>query len=346
MTATDDVSRPDEQRANVPDADYDDPSAMTMPLMVVLVDEEGQVIPPRSRRRPQADQRLVHPQVVEEHHVGAPPVHSTVASWPAQRPPEPRELPRTDQRVAPVYPSAPPPAAERPDPPDHGPVRASLGVSPNLPRRLFDIVTSGVALLLLAIPLFVLWAIVRLTSPGPGFFAQVRLGQGARHFKIYKFRSMRPDVAGPEVTADRDPRITPIGHFLRRTSLDELPQLWNVFKGDMTLVGPRPETESLAMMYPEELRWVFAHRPGLTGASQVRFRDFDVLAPGESEVDLHVYINKIVPARLRVEAEFLERATLRAALGVLWDTAMMILGRDVAAAVRRRGNKTTAHEAA
>lgn len=113
--------------------------------------------------------------------------------------------------------------------------------------------------------------------------------------------------------------------MLRKLSLDELPQLWNVLRGDMTLVGPRPETPDLALHYPLKYQWIFAFRPGLTGVSEVRFRDFDVLGPGE-EVDLDNYIERIVPARIAIDAVYLSRPTMAATLMAILDTVRHLLG--------------------
>ncbi|MCP9950396.1 sugar transferase [Actinomadura madurae] len=169
-----------------------------------------------------------------------------------------------------------------------------------------------------------LFLLVRLSSPGPGVFRQTRVGQGGRPFVMYKFRTMRQGVGGLTVTANCDPRLTKVGKLMRQWSLDELPQLVNVLRGQMTLVGPRPETYDLAVHYDAASRWIFDHRPGLTGLSEVRFRDFDVLGPGE-EVDLVNYIERIVPARIAVDAVYLRDPSMRATLGALWDTVKHIL---------------------
>ena len=205
------------------------------------------------------------------------------------------------------------------------PVDTSGGVPPSRPRRALDIAGALTGLLLLSVPLLAVYTLVRLSSPGPGVFRQRRVGQGGRPFTMYKFRTMRQGVGGLTVTANRDPRLTRIGKLLREWSLDELPQLVNVLLGQMTLVGPRPETYDLAEHYDDGCRWIFDHRPGLTGVSEVRFRDFDVLGPGE-EVDLVNYIERIVPARVAVDAVYLREPSMRATFGALWDTVKHILG--------------------
>ncbi|NVI90118.1 sugar transferase [Actinomadura sp. BRA 177] len=205
------------------------------------------------------------------------------------------------------------------------PVDTSGGVPPSKPRRVLDVAGALTGLLLLSVPLLIIYVLVRLSSPGPGVFRQRRVGQGGRPFTMYKFRTMRQGVGGLTVTANCDPRLTKVGKLLRQWSLDELPQLVNVLRGQMTLVGPRPETYDLAEHYAAECRWIFDHRPGLTGVSEVRFRDFDVLGPGE-EVDLVNYIERIVPARVAVDAVYLRDPSMRATFGALWDTVKHILG--------------------
>ena len=124
--------------------------------------------------------------------------------------------------------------------------------------RLFDILFSAIGLIILS-PLFlILWLLIRLTSKGPGFFVQERIGLGGKPFGLYKFRSMRTESESESLITigEHDHRITRIGHFIRKYKLDELPQLWNVLKGDMSLVGPRPEVRKYVEMYTEEQRRV------------------------------------------------------------------------------------------
>jgi len=142
-------------------------------------------------------------------------------------------------------------------------------------KRLFDLGVAGFLLLLLS-PLFLVAAFaVKLGSRGPVFYRQTRIGRGGRDFRILKFRSMVADAdrIGPHSTAVGDSRITGVGRVLRRTSLDELPQLWNVLRGDMSLVGPRPDLpEQMGLYAPEERELRHSVRPGMTGLAQVRIR--------------------------------------------------------------------------
>jgi lipopolysaccharide/colanic/teichoic acid biosynthesis glycosyltransferase len=203
-----------------------------------------------------------------------------------------------------------------------------VGVHPGLARRLLDVVGASIGLALAAVPILGLMLAIRMTSPGPALYRQVRLGQGGRPFALFKLRSMRVGTRGPDFTADGDPRVTRLGRVLRSTSVDELPQLWHVLCGRMTLVGPRPETPGLAAGYPAGCRWIFAHRPGLTGPAQIRLRDADVLGH-HGQVSVEEYLNRIVPARTAIEAKFLSRPSVPATLRVLVDTVRHLLGRPV-----------------
>ncbi|MEB3237025.1 MAG: sugar transferase [Candidatus Sericytochromatia bacterium] len=141
-------------------------------------------------------------------------------------------------------------------------------------KRVADLMAA----LLLAVPLLPLLALaavaIRLDSPGPALFRQWRVGCGGRPFVIYKLRTMRTDVSGPALTMTGDPRITRLGRLLRRTSIDELPQVLNILKGDMSFIGPRPEVPSvLEAEWTEEQRDVLAVRPGLSGWAQIHGRD-------------------------------------------------------------------------
>ncbi|WP_430377899.1 sugar transferase [Streptomyces sp. B1-3] len=173
--------------------------------------------------------------------------------------------------------------------------------------------------------------LVRLTSGPPALFRQPRIGAGGTEFTLYKFRSMRDGCAGPGITAGADPRVTRVGRQLRRLGLDELPQLWNVLRGDMTLVGPRPEIPELARCYPPEHQWVFRHRPGLTGPCQLRSREFADRLDGRPDPEEY-YLTVLVPQRVALDAEFLAHATT-------W-TVLRYVGRTVlyeASALRGRG---------
>jgi lipopolysaccharide/colanic/teichoic acid biosynthesis glycosyltransferase len=210
------------------------------------------------------------------------------------------------------------------------------GVAPSPARRVLDLVVSAAALLLLSPMILVVALAVKLTSAGPVLFRQVRVGQGGRPFTLYKFRTMRPGTRGPEVTRGDDPRVTRVGKLLRTTGIDELPQFFNVLRGDMTLVGPRPETPSLADRYPAGCQVVFAHRPGLTGPTQVRLRDKDVLPPaGVADLEGY-YLRELVPTRVALDFSYLDDPSLAHTVAMLWRTAVYVLRGSPAARSRAR----------
>jgi lipopolysaccharide/colanic/teichoic acid biosynthesis glycosyltransferase len=191
-------------------------------------------------------------------------------------------------------------------------------------RRTLDIAVVLPLLVMLAPLLMLLALLVAATSGMPVLFRQRRIGAGGREFTLYKFRSMRTGSTGPGVTGGSDARVTRTGRILRRLSLDELPQLWNVLRGDMTLVGPRPEVPHLARRYPPEHRWVFRHRPGLTGPCQLRSRAYAAQLEGRADPEEY-YLTVLVPQRTALDAEFLSRATVRNVVRFVARTALYVL---------------------
>jgi lipopolysaccharide/colanic/teichoic acid biosynthesis glycosyltransferase len=201
---------------------------------------------------------------------------------------------------------------------------AKLGVPPGVPRRVLDLLITGTTFVLV-LPLFILLALlVKLSSPGPVIFRQERVGQGGVPFTMLKFRTMRTGASGPHVTTGDDHRLTPIGKLLRFVGLDELPQLINILKGEMTLVGPRPETPDLALRYPAGCDVVFRHRPGLTGPAAVRLRDRDRLRSSTQDLEEY-YLQVVVPAKVAVDLEFLAEPTLLRTVGVIVETMLYIV---------------------
>ncbi|MCP4569678.1 MAG: sugar transferase [FCB group bacterium] len=186
-------------------------------------------------------------------------------------------------------------------------------------KRSFDFVVALLGLLILS-PLLLIISLATLATMGsPIFFRQIRVGRGGVDFKIIKFRSMIRDRAGMAITTGKDTRITPFGRFLRRTKLDELPQLFNVVSGDMSLVGPRPEVPQFVRLYTETQRRVLAVRPGLTDPASIVYRDEEsVLARyGDPE---RAYIEKIMPAKLKMNLAYLEKAGFWTDFGLILKT--------------------------
>jgi len=192
-------------------------------------------------------------------------------------------------------------------------------------RRLFDVAASALGLLLLS-PLLLLLAIwVRLDSPGPIFYRARRVGRGGDLFALYKFRSMVVDAdrQGPGITVSADRRVTRAGRFLRRTKLDELPQLINVLKGEMSLVGPRPEDPRYVALYTPEQRGVLAVRPGITSAASLAFRHEEQLLGGANWET--IYREQVMPAKLAIDLAYLEQRTLLSDLRLILRTVAVMV---------------------
>lgn len=173
--------------------------------------------------------------------------------------------------------------------------------------RVFDIVFSGIGLILLS-PLFlIVYILIRLESKGGGFYAQKRIGKDGKPFKLYKFRSMRTgaDKGSLITVGGHDPRITKMGYFIRKYKIDELPQLWNVFIGDMSLVGPRPEVERYTRLYTEEQKRVLTVRPGITDWASIEYVDENVIL-GQAEDPDKAYIEQIMPDKMRYNMKWIE----------------------------------------
>lgn len=188
-----------------------------------------------------------------------------------------------------------------------------------LAKRLFDTLAAAAGLLLLS-PLLLLAALwVKLDSPGPVLFRQTRVGRYGVPFSIHKFRTMRV-APGAAITVGEDPRITRSGRVLRQTKLDELPQLWDVLRGAMSLVGPRPELPRYVALYPTELReQVLAVRPGITDPASLAFSHEAELLAAASDPERE-YREVVLPAKLRLSADYAARATLATDLGLILAT--------------------------
>ncbi len=202
--------------------------------------------------------------------------------------------------------------------------RPTVGVAPSRGRRLLDIAVA-VLILGLTVPLLLVLAIgTRMSTGGSAVFRQRRVGQGGVPFTLYKFRTMRPGVAGPEVTAPGDNRVTRLGAILRKTSMDEIPQMLNVLLGHMTLVGPRPESLALARRYPDACKSVFLYRPGVTGPSQILVRDEKALR-NATEVE-EFYLCDLVPHRVATDMSFLQDPSVASTIRWLFATALYLVG--------------------
>jgi lipopolysaccharide/colanic/teichoic acid biosynthesis glycosyltransferase len=203
-------------------------------------------------------------------------------------------------------------------------------------KRAFDLL----ALLLLVpfvIPVGLLIAVaVFLDSPGPVVYRAARIGMGGRPFAMLKFRTMKRDSAGHSIAAAGDLRITPLGRFLRATRMDELPQLWNVLRGQMSLVGPRPELEEFVALHAEDYRGILAVPPGITGPTQLRYAGVEAELLGMREDPESYYREELLPDKVALDLDYATSRTLSRDLILLGQTLALplILGLQ-----RRRGDE-------
>jgi lipopolysaccharide/colanic/teichoic acid biosynthesis glycosyltransferase len=194
-------------------------------------------------------------------------------------------------------------------------------------------VAFALLLIVLSLPAQLVIAIlIKRGSPGPVLYRAERVGRKGKHFVAYKFRTMRVDSgrSGPRITAIDDQRITPGGRWLRDSRLDELPQLWNVLHGEMSLVGPRPEDPYFVAMYTPEQRAVLDVRPGMTGPAQLQFsseaESLDYVSADDT------YARSVLPSKLAVDLEYVRQHTLRGDLAIMLRTAAQV----TRGALRRR----------
>lgn len=193
-------------------------------------------------------------------------------------------------------------------------------------KRLFDIVASAIGLLLLS-PLFLILAVwIKCDSRGPVFYKQKRVGRGNKDFDLYKFRSMRvgADKLGLITVGGRDPRITRSGYFIRKYKLDEFPQLINVLKGDMSIVGPRPEVRKYVDLYTPEQQEVLRVRPGITDPASIRYRNENELLAQVEDPERY-YREVIMPDKLRLNLEYVHTMSFWNDIRFIFSTFRAIL---------------------
>jgi lipopolysaccharide/colanic/teichoic acid biosynthesis glycosyltransferase len=196
-------------------------------------------------------------------------------------------------------------------------------------KRTLDLVVAVPVLVLLAPVFIVVAATIKLESPGGILYRCRRVGRGGRDLPMLKFRKMHEGARGPALVQEKDERFTRIGAFLAKTKLDELPQLWNVVKGDMSLVGPRPEDPSFVEEHREDYEAILAVRPGITGLSQLAFaRESEVLDASDR---VGHYTSRILPQKMQMDRLYAERRSFSMDVKILWWTFCAVVGRlDVA----------------
>jgi lipopolysaccharide/colanic/teichoic acid biosynthesis glycosyltransferase len=194
-------------------------------------------------------------------------------------------------------------------------------------KRVFDVAAALVAILLLTPIALLVAAAIKLTSRGPVFFCQERIGRRFRLFRIYKFRTMVQDapMRGAAITVGDDPRITRIGKFLRRTKIDELPQLVNVLKGDMSLVGPRPEAPKYVEQFREDFEEILQVRPGITDLASIQYRHEAALL-GQALDGERAYRESVLPEKIRLAKQYLRRASFWFDVKLIGRTVLSLIG--------------------
>ncbi len=170
-------------------------------------------------------------------------------------------------------------------------------------KRAFDFLCALLGLLILSPLLLVIAIAIKLSSHGPVFFQQERIGKDFQPFRIVKFRTMHEGLDGPLITSSIDQRVTGVGRLLRRTKLDELPQLWNVLKGDMSLVGPRPEVAKYVARFRKDYQEILSQRPGITDPASIAFRREDVMLATSDDPETK-YVTEILPRKIAMSKEY------------------------------------------
>lgn len=193
-------------------------------------------------------------------------------------------------------------------------------------KRAFDLVVALLGLLALSPILLIISLWIKIDSKGPILFKQVRIGKNGEEFKIFKFRTMVNDAEkkGMQITVGKDSRITRVGHFLRKVKLDELPQLINVFLGDMSFVGPRPEVPKYVTLYNEYQKCIFKVRPGITDIASIEYRDENTILSKSNDPERD-YINNIMPHKLELNVKYLYKISIVYDLGIIFSTIQIII---------------------
>jgi lipopolysaccharide/colanic/teichoic acid biosynthesis glycosyltransferase len=207
-------------------------------------------------------------------------------------------------------------------------------------KRIVDVTIAAAGLVLTAPLLAPIAVAVRVSSPGPVLFRHERVGRRGRKFHVLKFRTMVHGSVGAQVTAAGDPRVTRIGKLLRASKLDELPQLWNVLVGDMSLVGPRPEVERYVRMYPEDYEDILRVRPGITDFASIEYRNEEGILANAIDPESE-YSRLVLPAKIRLYRRYFAEQSLWTDFTILARTVAAVLKLDDASCPAERGSHGT-----
>ena len=190
-------------------------------------------------------------------------------------------------------------------------------------QRSCDIVVSFSAILILALPMAFVMLLIKISDRGPAIFSQQRIGREGKPFWLYKFRTMKVNHNGPSITPDGDPRITSVGRVLRHWKIDELPQLWNILLGDMTIIGPRPEVARFVRTYSPEQRRLLQFTPGLASLSQLVYSHEAEMLQGQQNPE-EAYTQQLLPKKIAVDLEYEKRRTVWTDIRLLAEMAVFI----------------------
>lgn len=197
------------------------------------------------------------------------------------------------------------------------PSQTSAAVTPSeMAKRLFDLSVALTGLIVLSPLLLAIALAVKLSSPGPVFFRHWRMGRGFRPFRVIKFRTMTADNNGPQVTAQDDERITAFGRVLRQTKLDELPQLFNVLGGSMSLVGPRPEVKEFVERFRADYEEILTVRPGITDEASIHFRDEERILADASDPQ-RTYLEQVLPEKIELAKRYVRNRSFAGDVAII-----------------------------
>lgn len=191
-------------------------------------------------------------------------------------------------------------------------------------KRAFDVAAAGAGLVVLSPVLLAVAAAIKTSDPGPVFFRQTRAGLGFKPFEIYKFRTMRAGGGGSLLTAGGDGRVTPLGRLLRRTKLDELPQLFNVLRGDMSIVGPRPEVPRYVELFKTDYAEILSVRPGITDYASVKYRDEEAVLAAYRDPE-EGYVTKVLPDKIALYRRYIAEIGFATDMRIILSTAAKIV---------------------
>jgi lipopolysaccharide/colanic/teichoic acid biosynthesis glycosyltransferase len=197
-------------------------------------------------------------------------------------------------------------------------------------KRIFDFIVS-LAVILIALPIWILVALaIKMDSPGPIFYRGVRVGKSGKFFSIFKFRTMVFEApnCGPGITRDADPRITRMGRILRKFKIDEMPQLINVLKGEMSIMGPRPEDPKYVACYPREYEQILKVRPGMASPAFIKYRHEEELLAAAGDDLEHVYLIQVLPDKLRMDIEYVRNQSFIGDLSIFAQAALSLFKKN------------------